>query len=309
MTYDRRRFLKTGGLLASSFAIGGLACNDETKTANGNGADTLKTDTTALATADGQPLTSFGLQLYSLRDDLPKDPKGILKQVSSFGYKQIEGYEGDKGLFWGMTHTDFKKYMDDLGMTFVSSHCNIEKDFDKKAGQAGEIGMKYLIAPYIGAQKTIDDYKKYADRFNKMGDVCKKNGLRFAYHNHGYTFEALEGQMPQDVLMQNTNADLVDFQMDIFWVVTPGADPVAWLKKYPNRFRLCHVKDRMKNAAPKEEDASCDIGTGIIDFPTVLKVAKENGMEYYIVEQEKYDGSTPIKSVETDATYMKNLKI
>jgi len=309
MTYDRRKFLKTGGLLASSFAIGGLACNDETKSTDANGSDSLKTDSSATAAATGQPLSAFGLQLYTLRDDLPKDPKGILKQVASFGYKQVEGFEGKQGLFWGMSHTDFKKYMDDLGMTFVSSHCNIEKDFEKKAAQAGEIGMKYLISPYIGPQKTVEDYKKFADKFNKLGDICKKNGLRFAYHNHAYTFEELEGQMPQDILMQNTNADTVDYELDIFWVVTPGADPAAWLKKYPNRFRLCHVKDRMKTAALKEGDASCDLGTGSIDFPAILKVAKDNGMQYYIVEQEKYEGSTPIKSAETDAAYMKNLMI
>jgi len=310
MTYDRRKFLKTGGLLASSFAIGGLACNNETKTTdNVNGSDTLQKDTLATRADMVQPLSSFGLQLYTLRDELPKDPKGILKQVASFGYKQIEGFEGKQGIYWGMSHTDFKKYMDDLGMEFISTHCNIEKDFEKKAAQAGEIGMKYLISPYIGKQKTLDDYKKYADKFNKLGDICKQNGLRFAYHNHGYTFEEFEGQMPQDILMQNTNADTVDFQMDIFWVVTPGADPVAWLKKYPNRFRLGHVKDRMKTAPKGEGDASCDVGTGSIDFPTVLKVAKDNGMQYFIVEQEKYEGSTPIKSAETDAAYMKNLQI
>jgi sugar phosphate isomerase/epimerase len=192
-------------------------------------------------------------------------------------------------------------------MTFVSSHCNIEQDFERKAAQAGEIGMKYLISPYIGAQKTIDDYKRYADKFNKLGDICKKNGLRFAYHNHGYTFKELEGQMPQDVLMQNTNAETVDYQMDIYWVVTPGADPIAWLKKYPNRFRLCHVKDRMKTAAAGEEDASSDLGTGSIDFAPILKAAKDNGMQYYIVEQERYEGSTPLKSIEADAAYMKKL--
>ena len=308
MTFDRRKFLKTGGLLASSFAIGGLACNDDTKTADGANDDSTSRDTAATNATAAESLASFGLQLYSLRDDLPKDPKGILKQVSSFGYKQLEGFEGKQGIYWGMSNTDFKKYIDDLGMSMISSHCNIEKEFEKKAADAGAIGMKYLIAPSIGPQKTVDDYKKYAEKFNKLGDICKKNGMRFAYHNHGYTFEALDGQMPQDILMQNTNPDTVDFQMDIFWVVTPGADPVAWLQKYPNRFRLCHVKDRMKNAPPKEGDASCDLGTGSIDFPAILKVAKANGMEYYIVEQEKYDGSTPIKSVETDAAYMKNLK-
>ena len=109
----------------------------------------------------------FGLQLYTLRDDLPKDPKGILQQVASFGYKQIESYEGPQGMFWGMTNKEFKKLMDDLGMNIVASHCEISKDFERKAAEAAAINMKYLICPWLGPQKTLDDYKRYADTFNK----------------------------------------------------------------------------------------------------------------------------------------------
>lgn len=309
MSIDRRRFLRASGLLASGFAFGNFACNSaEKKEESADTTATVKSDT-AGALASGTALAAYGLQLYSLRDDLPKDPKGILKQVASFGYKQIESFEGKQGMFWGMSNSDFKKYMDELGMTIISSHCDIKKNFEKKAAQAGEIGMKYLICPAIGVQKTAEDYKKHADIFNKSGEICKKNGLRFAYHNHAYTFEPLEGKMPQDILMKNTNPELVDFQMDIYWVVTPGADPEAWLKKYPNRFRLCHVKDRIKGAKPEDHEASCDLGTGSIDFAKILKTASENGMQYYIVEQERYDNSTPIKSVETDANYLKKLLI
>ena len=263
MSYNRRQFLKTGGVFASALAMG---------------------STTELFAAY-KPIKRFGLQLYTLRNDLPNDPQGVLKQVASFGYKQIEGYEGSKGIYWGMSNTEFKKFTGDLGMTMVSTHCDINKDFEKKAAEAGEIGMKYLISPYIGAQKTHDDYKRFADKFNTCGEICKKNGLRFAYHNHGYTFTPLDGVMPQDTLMQNTNPDLVDFEMDIYWVATPGEDPIAWLKKYPKRFRLCHVKDRMKGADPKNHDASVDLGTGYLDFSAILKTAAKNGMQYYIVEQ------------------------
>ncbi|WP_315819255.1 hypothetical protein [Paraflavitalea speifideaquila] len=132
-----------------------------------------------------------------------------------------------------MSNKEFKKFADDLGITMVSTHCDINNNFERKAAEAGEIGMKYLISPYIGAQKTLDDYKKFADKFNALGDICKKNGLRFAYHNHGYTFTALDGVMPQDTLMQNTNPDTVDFEMDIYWVATPGEDPITWLKNTP----------------------------------------------------------------------------
>lgn len=281
----RRKFLKATGMLATGVLAGANAAR----------------------AWSGSRIEAFGLQLYSLREDLPKDPKGVLKQVASYGYKQVESFEGAKGMFWGMTNTDFKKYMDDLGMTIISSHCNINANFEQKAAEAAEIGMKHLICPWIGPQKTHDDYKKFADKFNACGDICKKNGLRFAYHNHGYTFQLIDSVMPQDTLMQNTNADTVDYQMDIYWVVTPGADPLSWLKKYPNRFTSCHVKDRMKQAT--SDDASCDLGTGAINLKLVLQTAKENGMKYYIVEQENYPNSTPLKSVEVDAGWMKNLAL
>jgi sugar phosphate isomerase/epimerase len=251
----------------------------------------------------------FGLQLYSLRDDLPADPKGILKQVAGFGYKQIESYEGAKGMFWGMTNKEFKAYMDVLGMSIVSSHCDINKDFEKKAAEAAEIGMKYLICPYKGPQKDLDAFKKFADEFNKKGEICKKNGIRFAYHNHDYSFTVMNGEMGQDIMMKNTDAALVDFELDMYWVVTGGQDIEAWMKKYPNRVRLCHVKDRKKGVAPTDKDASCDLGTGSIDYKKILKTAKKYGLQYYIVEQERYDGTTPLKAAEADAAYMKKLSI
>jgi sugar phosphate isomerase/epimerase len=118
-----------------------------------------------------------------------------------------------------------------------------------------------------------------------------------------------DGRIPQDILMENTDAALVDFEMDIYWVVTAGADPEAWLKKYPNRFSLCHVKDRMKDADPKEEDASCDLGTGSIDFTRVLHTASLNGMKHYIMEQEKYENSTPLRSAESGANFLKKIRV
>lgn len=307
MNYNRRLFLRNSGLLASGIALAGIGCASPSgKDGEANDSTANAGDTASSKVAE-QALAQFGLQLYTLRDDLPKDPKGILQQVAGFGYKQVEGYEGEKGLWWGMGNKDFKSYLDGLGLTMVSSHCDTTKNFERKAAEASENGLKYLIKPYLGAQKTLDGYKKAADDFNKLGDICKKNGIKFAYHNHGYSFAETEGQFPQDILMQNTNPDTVDFEMDIYWVVVPGQDPVSWLQKYPNRFRLCHIKDRLKTAKPGEEDASTEVGAGSIDFKTILKTAKANGMEYYIVEQERYDNSTPLKSAEIDANYMKTL--
>ena len=260
-------------------------------------------------TTGGVSIGDFGIQLYTLRDDFPKDPRGVLRKVSEYGYKQVESFEGPQGMFWGMGHTGFKSYLDELGMTIVSSHCDINKDFERKAGEAAAIGMKYLICPWLGPQKTLDEYRQKAALFNQCGETCKKAGIRFAYHNHDYSFVPLEGQMPQDVLMQNTDPSLVDYQMDIYWVVTAGQDPIVWLKKYPNRFTLSHVKDREKNTPLTEKNASTIVGTGSINWPVVLKEAKAQGMKYFIVEQEKYTGTTPLEAVRADAIYMKDLKI
>ena len=293
MSYKRRDFIKTTAAGLAITAVTGklLGCNSSSQL------------------GDGGTLKEFGLQLYTLRDVLPKDPKGILKQVANMGYKQIESYEGEKGMFWGMTNIEFKKYMDDLGMKIVSSHCDTTKDFERKANDAAAIGIKYLINPYIGPQKTIDEYKKFADQFNQAGEVCKKAGLRFAYHNHDYSFKAIDGQIPQDVMMQNTDPSLVDYQMDIYWVVTAGEDPVKWFEKYPNRFRLSHIKDRKKNVPLSDTDASCIVGDGQIDFAKVIKAGLKNGLKYNIVEQERYDNTTPIMAAKANAEYLKRLKI
>src|SRR5688572_10540800 len=109
----------------------------------------------------GDKLKEFGIQLWSVRDDLGKDPKGVLKQLASYGYKQIESFEGSKGIFWGMTNTEFKSYMDELGMKIIASHCDINKDFEKKAADAAAIGMKYLICPYKGPLERIKNIDEF----------------------------------------------------------------------------------------------------------------------------------------------------
>lgn len=293
MSYKRRDFLKTTAVLGTGLALGsypgllGCKATAASKTINEN----------------------FGLQLYTLRDVLPADPKGVITQVASYGYKQIESFEGSKGIFWGMKNTEFKKLMDDLGMKIVSSHCDINKDFERKAEEAAAIGMNYLIAPYLGPQKSVDDFKRFAATFNERGETCKKYGLRFAYHNHDYGFVPLEGQLPQDILMQNTDKNLVDFEMDIYWVVTAGQDPITWFNKYPDRFKLCHIKDRKKNAPASDKNASVVLGQGGIDFHRILREADKKGMKYYIVEQEAYEHTTPLEAARADAAYLKSFKL
>jgi sugar phosphate isomerase/epimerase len=294
MNNDRRKFLK----LTGSFALGSMLINAG-----------CSMNTAASGTTSDKMIGDFGLQLWTVRDDMAKNAKGTLQQLSEFGYKQIESFEGQQGMYWGMSNTDFKKYMDDLNMKIVSSHCDMNKDFQRKAAEAAAIGIKYLICPWLGPQKSIDDFKKAAVTFNKCGEICKQEGILFAYHNHDYSFKQLNGQVPQEVMMNETDPTTVDFEMDIYWVVAANEDAEQWLKKYKNRFRLCHVKDRTKNPGADNGKNSIDLGTGSIDFSKILRTAKDNGMQYFIVEQEAFPNGTPLEAVKKDASFMKKLKI
>ena len=287
MDYKRREFIKIGGNLAAGLMLAPVAKN-------------------FMYNDSDDKLKEFGIQLWTVKKALAEDPKGVLKQLSADGYKLIESFQGNKGIFWGMSNTEFKKYMDELGMTIISSHCNTGQDFEMRANEAAAIGMKYLLNPFVPVQKTVDDYKKIADQFNKNGEICKKAGIRFGYHNHNHDFKMIDNQVPMDIYLQNTDPALVDFEMDIYWVVTAKQDPEAWLKKYNNRFRLCHIKDRTKGATV--DDASCILGQGSIDFPKILKIAKKHGVHYYIVEQEKYDNTTEMDAANADAEYLKKIK-
>jgi sugar phosphate isomerase/epimerase len=251
----------------------------------------------------------FGLQLWSIKQALYKDTLGVLKQVAANGYKKIEGFDGDLGLFWGMKNTEFKKVMDDLGMNMVSSHCdntNDFKSFELKVTQAAEIGVKYLICPHKGAQPTIDHYKKFADEFNTCGAIAKKHGIRFAYHNHDYSFVPMNGIVPQDVMMKNTDPSIVDFEMDLYWTRVAKVNPLAYMDQFPNRFKLVHVKDLVKANTPDGHE-SCVIGKGTIDYKSLLPEVAKRGVQHMFVEQEAYTGTNELDAAKDNAAYMKTL--
>lgn len=257
-------------------------------------------------TAEGERSSAtFGIQVYSVKEDMQADFRSTLRQLASYGYRQIESFEGAEGMFWGMGNKGFAAYMKELGMELTASHCDVTKDLERKAAEAAEIGMRYLICPWLGPQKSIDEFRRFADSFNKAGEVCRKNGIRFAYHNHDYSFKPLDGQIPQQVLMENTDAALVDFEMDIYWVVTSGEQPEVWLKRHPGRFRLCHIKDRMKQPLPDNKNSSCRLGSGVIPFASILKTAKANGMLYHFAEQEYYERGTALESAKANAEYLR----
>lgn len=260
---------------------------------------------TGCANPTPSPDSRFGLQLYSLRDVIYDNPKAILKNVARFGYTQIESYEGELGIYWGMTNIEFKSLMDDLGLDLVASHINMNADLQRKVDDAARIGVKHLICPWIGPQKSIDAYKSFADGFNRAGEICAKAGIRFAYHNHDYGFRPIDGVKGQSVLLEHTDSGLVDFEMDLFWMAAAGEDPAAWFRRYPGRFTLAHVKDKGMNADGGTE--SVTLGTGTLDFASLLASGKTYGLTTLIVEQEQFNGTTPMDSARDNATFMKRV--
>jgi sugar phosphate isomerase/epimerase len=284
---NRRNFLYTGGLLAASSAAASAMP----------------------AILNGRKRPALGIQLYMVTHEMTKDANGTLKQLAAMGYTQLESYGSDKGIFWGMTNKEFQKLAAGYGMKLVSAHHNPMSltEFEQMAAQAAEIGMKYLVCPWLGPQKHIDFFKHAAEDFNARGAICKKHGLRYAYHPHDYPYKLVDGQLPINVLLTNTDKDLVDFQMDVYYTVTEGQDPYAYLKNHRGRFKLMHMRDVMKHRLPKgsEEESACDLGEGIINFPKLISAAQDSGVNYFFVEQSRYYHETPLQSAKKNAKYLK----
>lgn len=287
---NRRTFIRNSGLLALAVPLSKLP----------------------LPVLGAGKLPAFGIQLYMVRGAMEKDTPGTLKQLGQLGYTQIESYGGSKGMFWGMSNVEFKKLARGYGLNLVSSHYNDgDIPFEKQAALAAEIGMKYLICPWKGPQKSIDDFKRIADDFNHRGKICKSHGLRFAYHPHDYPYKKVDGQLPINVLLDNTDINLVDYQMDFYYTVTEGQSPEAYLNKYKNRFKLCHMRDVLKVKLPAgdKDESACDLGQGIINYPHLIGTAIKDGMEYFFVEQSRYFHETELQSAAANARYLKNLRL
>jgi sugar phosphate isomerase/epimerase len=258
---------------------------------------------------ESEKLPALGIQLYMVKEDMEKDPAGTLARLGRMGYSQIESFGGNNGIFWGFSNKAFNQMAEANGLNIVSSHyAGDSNGFEETAAAAAEIGMKYLIYPWKGPQKSIDDFKKIADEFNGYGSICKKHGIRFAYHPHDYPYKMIDGQLPIDILLDHTDEQLVDFEMDFYYTVTEGKDPEYYLKKYKPRFRLCHMRDVLKIKLPKGsvEESACDLGEGIINYSHLLPTCLNCGMQYFFVEQSRFFNETPLHSAEVNANYLKS---
>jgi len=242
-----------------------------------------------------QPLDIFrlikskyiGIQLYTVRNELEKDFDATLAKIAEIGYNAVETAGYSDGKFYNKSPVEFKKYMKGYGLKPLSSHANVQlQGLDQMIESHVETGMDYLVKPSINGKRrtSIDAYKKVAEEFNIIGEKCKKSGLRFGYHNHSFEFKKMEGQIPYDVLIENTDPKLVTFEMDTYWVKRGGYEPIDYIKKYPGRFELFHIKDMEKSAS----NDSTEIGSGVIDFKQIFAESQMSGMKYFFLEQESF---------------------
>lgn len=247
----------------------------------------------------------IGLQLYTIRNLIKNDLVGALKKVAEIGYNSVEAAGYYKGNFYGEKPIEFKKIVNDLGMIMPSSHTVFDLNQAQRViDDTCEAGVSYLVYPWLSEEKrnSIDSYKKLADDFNKIGELCKKSGLQFAYHNHDFEFQKINGEIPYNILLNETDDDLLKMQLDIYWIVKAGFDPISYFEKYPNRFELWHVKDMDGD----EERFFTEVGNGIIDFKEIFKYKELSGMKYFFVEQD-ICRKPPLESISISYKNIKSL--
>jgi sugar phosphate isomerase/epimerase len=297
MTTSRRRFIKQSALTLAGVAL-------------------LSKNAFSFASKE---LT--GIQLYSIRDDMKKDPLGTLKQLSAMGYRYVEhaNYNGRK--FYGYTPTEFKKVLSDLNIQMPSGHTVLKKehwDDSKKdftdewkytVEDAAIVGQELVISPWLdqSLRKDVDGLKRFMDVFNKSGELCKKSGMKFGYHNHDFEFsEKLGDQTVYDIILGNTDPSTVVQQLDIGNLYNGGAKALDVVNKYPGRFISMHVKDEIASSSGHEKFESTILGKGIVPVKEVIDIGRKSaGTKHFIIEQESYQGKTPLECAKADLEQMK----
>ncbi|MCP9235738.1 sugar phosphate isomerase/epimerase [Lewinella sp. JB7] len=246
-----------------------------------------------------------GLALYTLRDTMASNPRGVLKEVADLGYEYVEAAGYQDGKFYGMAPKEFKAYLAEVGLKPMSTHHgDVTLDnADEMIAAAKEAGFEYFVIPvppmghftFDPATRTLGmsgSVAEVMDIINEIAAKCAAAGIKCLYHNHDFEFrENAEGIVPIDYFIEHSDPDHLNFQMDLYWVTRAGADPVAYFKKAPGRFKAWHVKDM------DAEGRFAPVGTGSIDFARILKEKEVSGMEFYLVEQDATFNETPLQAI------------
>jgi sugar phosphate isomerase/epimerase len=303
MKTSRRNFIITGSLaLGAAALLPGLSSAPSQKQA-----------------ASKKGLTT-ALQLYCVRDEMGKDPLGTLTQLAKMGYTHVEHANYVEHKFYGWTAAEFKKVLDNLGLKMPSGHTvfgkdhwdDAKKDFSdswkKLVEDAGYMGQQYVISPSLpeSMRSNYDTLMKYMEIFNKCGELCNKAGMRFGYHNHDFEFrQKLNGELVFDLIMKNTDKDKVVLQLDTGNMYIAGALAKDLLGKYPGRYDNIHVKDMIKTEG-KEGFESSILGKGILPIREITDMARDQGTTLFVIEQESYQGKTPLDCMKEDLAVMKS---
>ena len=265
---------------------------------------------------------AIGLQLYTVRDFMAKDPAGTLAKVAQIGYNSLEGatYNSGDEKFYGMDARTFAGMLKTNGLVMRSCHYRygedskgalltngvfngtILHDWDRAVEDAHTLGLNYMICAWLSESErgTLDHYKKMAADFNIAGEKCHKAGIQFCHHNHDFEFAAQGGAYPYDILLNETDPKLVKMELDLYWATRAGQDPVKIFEAHPGRFPLWHLKDIDKTPARD----TTEVGNGTVDFKRIFAHKATAGMKYWFVEQDHCPGS-PFDSITKSITYIK----
>ena len=261
---------------------------------------------TETSTTETEISTNFGgLALYTVRDSMASNPKATLKAVADAGYAYVESADYAEGKFYGMTPAEFKSTLDSLGLTAISAHMGMVtlENADQLIADVKAAGITYFVIPVppmgmftvdpatntLGMKGTSDELVTI---MNTIGEKCHKAGLKLLYHNHDFEFMPLaDGTIIEDVLLEKCNPEWVNFQMDLYWVTKANANALTYFEKYPGRFKAWHVKDM------DQEGKFAPVGTGTIDFKSILAQKEKSGMEFYLVEQDQTFGLGPMEAI------------
>lgn len=248
-------------------------------------------------------LTRIGIQLYTVRRDLARDVEGTLAKLAAIGFKEVEFAGFPQG-----TAASLRAMLDRHGLTAVSNHVGLRvlrADRDRTLDDAAVLGQRYIVVASISAaeRRTIDDWKRTAARFNEAGEASLARKIQFAYHNHEFEFVPIEGKTGFDVLLEETEPKLVQFEMDLYWITRGGKDPLDYFARYPGRFPLLHVKDM----TPAPARGFADLGKGTIDFKRIFRRAGPAGAKHYFYEQDVTPGP-PFDSAKVGYDYLRSLR-
>ncbi len=255
------------------------------------------------ASAQNTGLQNTAIQLWPLRGMVEKNLRNTLKKIKQIGFAGIETY-GFDGSFFGIAPLKFKEICTNLHLKIFSTHTAItSQNAALLAEKAALAGLQYLILPSVMGRPhaTTDDYKNLSGEMNAIGEVCRQHQIRLGYHNHDFEFKAINGSIPYDILLQETDAELVDFQMDIYWLVKAGFEPKHYFLNHPGRFASLHVKDLDKNGE------SCIVGSGTIHLKELIQLSKKAGSSLLIYEQEHFGEGTPLYCAEQSLRYLQAL--